>query len=368
MSRKETKNNVKRHSEAKLKFYIHYLERYLPILSKSEYIKKINIYDMFCGQAIYDDGKESSAVRAFNKIKQVQENNSGSGTEITLTLNDLDEKRIKQLKGWLVAQPQSKTFTTHTYNEDATDLIKRLMGDIDNRRDARTRNLVFIDPYGYKEIDKSLIEKLLENKRTEVIIFLPINQINRFKSEIIGDDIRKDFLPLKKFVEQFGINISDVDGDIDLIEKIKQSLSFNDQYFSTSYNIKNQQGTYYGLFFMTSHIYGLEKILEVKWELDEQQGSGFNDTDQLGLFLENEALAKLKTSLTSYLKMQKTNRETYEFTLKQGFRPKHATEILNGLQKDNRLKITPEPIRKGVFYTNYENYEKGKLIKLQLTL
>ena len=32
MSKKETKNTVKPHTEAKLKFYIHYFERYLPIL------------------------------------------------------------------------------------------------------------------------------------------------------------------------------------------------------------------------------------------------------------------------------------------------------------------------------------------------
>ena len=29
---------------------------------------------MFCGPAIYDDGKESGAVRTFNKIKEVQAN------------------------------------------------------------------------------------------------------------------------------------------------------------------------------------------------------------------------------------------------------------------------------------------------------
>ncbi|MBA4719366.1 MAG: hypothetical protein HRO68_09840, partial [Nitrosopumilus sp.] len=91
MRKKETKNTVKPHTEAKLKFYIHYLERYLPILFKTLYVNKINIYDMFCGQAVYEDGKTSGAVRAFNKIKEVQQNNPDSTTEITLTLNDLDK-------------------------------------------------------------------------------------------------------------------------------------------------------------------------------------------------------------------------------------------------------------------------------------
>lgn len=95
MSKKETKNTVKPHTEAKLKFYIYYLERYLPVLFKASFVEKINIYDMFCGQAFYNDGKESGAVRAFNTIKEVQNNNLDSNTKITLTLNDWLFRKIR---------------------------------------------------------------------------------------------------------------------------------------------------------------------------------------------------------------------------------------------------------------------------------
>jgi hypothetical protein len=59
---------------------------------------------MFCGQAIYDDGKESGAVRAFNKIKEVQENNPNNDTKITLLLNDKSKERVKNIKAWLSKQ------------------------------------------------------------------------------------------------------------------------------------------------------------------------------------------------------------------------------------------------------------------------
>ena len=65
----------------------------------------------------------------------------------------------------------------------------------------------------------------MQNGRTEVILFLPINHMNRFKSKTVGNDIKKDFLPLKKFVEQFGIKISEIEDDIALIKKIEQSLT-----------------------------------------------------------------------------------------------------------------------------------------------
>lgn len=365
MSKKETKNKIKPHTEAKLKFYICYLERYLPILFKSKFVEKINVYDMFCGQVLYDDGKESGAVRAFNKIKEVQKNNPDNNTEITLTLNDLSKQRFKKIEDWL--KSQKETFKTALHNEDAADLIRKLIDGINLKQNKKTRNLVFIDPYGYKEIDKSLIEELLKNERTEVIIFLPINQMARFKDKAVGDDVKKDFLPLKKFIEQFGIDVNAVDGDIDLINEIEESLSFGGEYFATSYHIKNQQGKYYALFFVTSHIYGLEKILEVKWKLDDQQGSGFHNTSQVDMFLETQKIDELKERLKLYLQKRRNNNEIYEWTLKQGFMPKHANQILKEWQGSKRLKTTPDTIRKGSFYINYDNHKK-QIVKIGLQL
>ena len=365
MSKKTTQNTVLPHTEAKLKFYIHYLERYLPILVKTPHVNKINIYDMFCGQAIYDDGKESGAVRAFNKIKEVQQNNPDNNTEITLLLNDLDTKRIEDIKSWL--NKQTSDFITVVHNEDATDLIPKLIKGINEKQTQQTRNLVFIDPYGYKEIDKSLIENLMTNGRTEIILFLPINQINRFKGKTVGDNIETDFLPLKRFIEQFDINIGNVGEDMDLINAIEAALSFDDSHFSTSYHIKNQQGKYYALFFMTSHILGLQKIIEVKWQLDKQKGKGFDNTNQTDMFLEVEQISQLEIKLKDYLQETKDNNKLYEWTLKQGFLPSHTSKILKEYQKNNQLKVMPENARKGSFYMNHANHKNNEIkVSIQL--
>lgn len=355
MSKKETKNIIKPHTEAKLKFYIHYLERYLPILFKTPYVNKINIYDMFCGQAVYDDGNTSGAVRAFNKIKEVQQNNPDSTTEITLTLNDLDKSRIANIKDWL--DKQNETFKTHIHNEDATVLIPKLIDGI-NQQDSKVRNLAFIDPYGYKEIDKNLIQGLMQNERTEVILFLPINQMTRFKNKTKGIEVEKDFLPLKKFIEQFDINIGVIGGDIDLIKAIETALSFNDSHFSTSYHIKNQQGKYYALFFMTSHILGLEKTIDVKWKLDEQQGSGFDDTTQTDMFLEVEKINQLEEKLKGYIQETRNNNELYKWTLEQGFLPKHTNKILTKLKNNSNIKIEYLDTKSG-YHINYRYYKKN---------
>ena len=70
-SKPDVKNTMQLHSQAKVKFYEEYLTRYLRILYKSSFIKNINIYDIFCGAGIYDDGKAGSPVVAYHAIKEV---------------------------------------------------------------------------------------------------------------------------------------------------------------------------------------------------------------------------------------------------------------------------------------------------------
>lgn len=54
----DPKHNLMLHSRAKVEFYKNYLERYLRILCLSKYINNVNIYDVFCGMGIYEDGEK----------------------------------------------------------------------------------------------------------------------------------------------------------------------------------------------------------------------------------------------------------------------------------------------------------------------
>src|SRR5204863_9123033 len=63
-------------------------------------------------------------------------------------------------------------------------------------------------------------------------------------------------------------------GALEYIKFVKEALKF-DQYYSTSYSIERDESNYYALFFISPSIYGFEKILEVKWQLDEDSGGGF---------------------------------------------------------------------------------------------
>ena len=123
----------------------------------------------------------------------------------------------------------------------------------------------------------------------------------------------------------------------------------------------------YSLFFITPHILGLEKIIEVKWALDEQQGSGFNHTNQIDMFLETQKTDDLEQKLQLYLQESKNNNELYEWTLSLGFRPKHTNEILQKLKKDKKIKVEYLLGAKSGFHLNYQNH-KNHTIRMTVQL
>ncbi|MBL4837692.1 MAG: three-Cys-motif partner protein TcmP [Kordiimonadaceae bacterium] len=371
MPKKDTANKVKPHTEAKLQFYTRYLERYLEILLRAGPVEKINIYDMFCGEGVYSDGKTGSAVRAVDAIWKAESSNERC-KPINLHLNDLDGRKIDKLRACLDSRmSEDKKFRISYSSYEAFSLLAEL-SNLFEKQDRKVRNLVFIDPYGYKAIQRDVLEGILINGKTEVIIFLPIEQMYRFRNKTIDEVVEKSYQPLKEFVGQFDLDVSSISSEKEFIQAFTQALAFSKTLFTTSYAIKNHTGHYYGMFFITPNLLGLEKIIEVKWGLDSQQGEEFSGHNQNDFFLESEKKNSLEKQLEQFLQgSSKTNIELYGFVLSLGFLPKHANEIFRRWQNGSVLDVYDlvknKAARKGAFKLNYKDSQSGKpLFKFSL--
>ena len=130
---------------------------------------------------------------------------------------------------------------------------------------------------------------------------------------------------------------------------------------------------------MSSHIYGFEKILEVKWTLDEEHGGGFILPDANGnLFAEefaleakNENARRLKEIIVTSLRKPQTNVRLYEIVLSNEFLPKHANEVLKEIQKENpKFHVNDinsgKPARKGAFYLSYSYYNSDPKVEIYI--
>lgn len=368
----DAKTSMLLHSEAKVEFYNKYLERYLRILYLASTIAEINIFDVFCGTGIYDNGKKGSPIVAFEAVTEIR-NKFGSEKKINLFVNDSETKKIESVRNYI--DERNHHICDVNYSSRAAD---EMFEEISKRIKAQgrsVRNLIFIDPYGYKEIKKGTLESLLENQRTEIILFLPISQMQRFTKTAVGSDL-KPYEPLKEFVYSFFPGNHPIKQQtvkaLDYIEFVKDALKFG-RYLSTSYYIERDESNFYALFFVTPHSYGFETILDIKWKLDGDSGGGFRQPEaQTSLFHEqNKELQKLSNFerleeiLRNALSSPKNNKEIREIVLANEFLPSHAVEVFKNWQKDNPNfhvtdAITDKPAKRGSFYISWDSCNPAK--------
>lgn len=378
MNKKQNaKDTQQPHSKAKVEFYGKYLKSYLRILCNTDFIKQINVYDVFCGRGIYDDGNKGSAITAFDIVKTLRnEKSKNYYTPITLFLNDIQKEYTDNIKTYI--EKAKNSFCRVEYsNLDTVNILQNVFDKVSKTNNV-TRNLIFIDPYGYKKISKEILFNIMKNGKTEIILFLPISQIQRFSRKAMTEKEKQSeeaqkYMPLIEFIESFFEENHDIRkqnkvNQLEYIQHISEALKSNNNYFATSYHIDrcNDVGAknYFALFFMSSNIKGFEKILEVKWALDKENGQGFNETElQTNLFEEQNKqdikeyhFKRLENALINKLSVPKNNKEVYEIVLRNEYLPKHAKVVFDKWQKEenNKFKVidvkTKNNARKGSFY------------------
>ena len=197
MAKTESQVNLLDHSEAKVKLYAKYLSIYLNVLARSS-INNIYLFDLFCGEGIYKDGGKGSPIVALEAVKNHYYGNKETCPNLFITFNDneiseidpgiLKIDRVRQLASNIFCPDNVKVgYTRMDYGVIVKQVIRRT-----RQLKPDERALIFIDPWGYKEIDPNDIKRLVENGKTEVILFLqftlcPGLQINQ-KMRLSGED------------------------------------------------------------------------------------------------------------------------------------------------------------------------------------
>jgi three-Cys-motif partner protein len=353
IKKKDTKENVYPHSQAKLDLYKNYLLNYLKVLSFTPYCSKINLFDIYCGMGVYKDGNIGSPLITNNCIRETNDVVRKIGKPIkpiTVTINDFEKEKIENVKG-IIEENKNENCTYSYFNENADEMLD-IASNMVNAFKNSERNLVFIDPYGYSDINSLKIYNLIKNEHTEIILFLPVMQMYRFADIALSDYERSCYENLRKFIFSFfpethRIHNEKIDGVFEFIHEVKRALSFNNNFYTCSHYIERGKNNYYALFFITSNMYGLDKMVEAKWKLDPIKGKGFSQKKPATLFDEefqehdvNREIELLKTLIIDYLMEKKmlSNNDIYELALINEFRQTHAKLVLDDLIKNKKIE------------------------------
>src|ERR1039457_2716913 len=264
-----------KHSEIKIKLLKLYLESYLTILTNSKYCGDIYLYDLFCGEGIYDDGGKGSPIVILETLKRIyfsKKSTCITTEKYNCLFNDIEKSKIEKL------QNEIKNRNLHYpeigelnfSNQDYENLLPCVTNKINALKNQKA--FVFIDPYGYKDIKAVDIKSLLICNKSEVLLFLPTQFMFRFEKRGTPEclfDFIQELIPANQWpVNQTGI---------EFIENLTEAFRgfLGKDYFVDSFIITRDINQFFCLFFFTSHIYGFDRMLEAKWKIDEQDGRGW---------------------------------------------------------------------------------------------
>lgn len=373
MKTKDIKTNLLNHSEAKVRLLGEYLKRYLNIICNDGYTRRIKIYDLFCGEGIYDNGGEGSPLVTMRQVKDIHFVNVAKTVnipKIDCHFNDIEIKKVEKVKRVIKEKslyyPEfgELEFSSNDYQIQYENLLTTLPKlKLENQK-----AFIFIDPYEYKHIKASQIKNLMAKGNAEVLLWLPTQFMYRFASNGTPE-------ALKDFIVELIPNFNEWrPGNVwNFVLQLKEGFQafLGDKFFVDIFTIQKDINTVFCLFFFTSHIKGFEKMLEAKWEIDTEQGKGWDYSGNQPSLFHDQKTNPLEEKLREYLKNKKRfNGELYEFTLRQGFLPKHANEVFYNLQNNNELVVLTangEKARKKSFYIAY-NYYKDDNKKVNFNL
>jgi three-Cys-motif partner protein len=376
MKRVNAKTYLLEHSEAKVKLYGRYLSVYLNVLHRAQFVKRIFVFDLFCGEGIYENEAKGSPLIALDCIRNHYFANQNSCPNMTVWFNDNGMSEIEDgiSKVDRVRKVSSTIFRPENVKiefrkENYEEIYPKAIELVAQAKDSK--GLFFIDPFGYKAIKPDDIRKMLESGKTEVFLWLPIAQMYRFADSALrlgfpGSE------PLKIFLnELFGKSIPYFQSPQDFIEQLKgrfRAYLKDLNTFVDTFILERDPSNVYCLFFFTRNIRGYEKMLEAKWTVDPSHGKGHSLEKTISLFDETE-LSGYHQKLLAFIDSAeyRTNAELYLFGLENGFLPKHTKGVLDGWKKNETkfevISLDNKPVRGYYIEYNSERRVAFRLVK-----
>ena len=361
--KKDPKKNLLDHSAAKVRLLEKYLQKYLAIIVNDGFTQKIFIFDLFCGEGLYENNAQGSPLVILRVVKDLFFINKAANKKmcpVEIIFNDEDVEKINKLettvtnKKLFLKEIGRLKFNKLSYANILPQVQKFL------KTLKKHKAFIFIDPYGYRDIRASHIKEILDTKKAEVLLFLPTQFMYRFDEKGTPQaliEIIKELVDYEKWVPSSSV--------FSFIEQFTMALReyLGKDSFVDTFTIQKDANTVFCLFFFSTHIRGFEKMLESKWELDEERGFTFEKTGNL---FANQKFTEFEIKLLDYLKNFRSNSEIYFFTLSNGFLPKHVNEYLKKLESEEKIESESQK-RKNAFYISYENYrDNPEKIKIKL--
>lgn len=349
-------------TKAKLGIYKAYITKYLKVLSKAYnqlWNKKNTIYiaDLFAGPGQDEMGNPGSPLILLDYLSQTYLD----GLQVKICFNEMNPENCQKLNQIVSGHkaPKQSWVEVNVQNQDYSELLPKIIAKHKNHN--YFKRFFFIDPFGYKGIHLDDIKAILNDGNTELLLFLPVSFIYRFKSK------GEDYKAIRMFLDDF-ISVPDpstIGSDVAFVRSILDTLRDKLNVFVDSFIIQDNAGKGHNcLIYFSSNRKGLEKFVEAKWGIDKEEGTGYDKSNQgQESFLESFFRDRLEDKLISYLKTgSKTNIQIRDFCIENGSLPKHGNAVLRKFVKQGKIQVCAcdesKKLRKNAFYLDDDKTER----------
>jgi len=343
---------IEPHTEAKHAILRKYLDAWLPITTKQNSL--VLYIDGFAGPGKYEDGKDGSPIIA---IKAVLEHSARITSRVKMFFIENMKKRYKSLKHEIVCLEIPPNIDIKCSCCKFHEGLNEILDEIDRQKTGLAPAFIFIDPSGFTGIPLSLVKRIMQHPKHEVLITFMYEDINRFiglrklwngLEDTFGTDKWKKVInqqePRRRLVLLHGLYKNQLEREAGI--KFVQSFKMVN---------KTNKADYF-LFFGTNNILGLKRMKHAMWRIDKSGSFQFSDAtynpDQSMLFEIEPNYKLLEETILRKFKGKSVSIEELEyFVLTQTpFRESHfKRQILAPMEKKQPPEIQvecPEPRRK----------------------
>lgn len=217
--------------------------------------------------------------------------------------------------------------------------MTRVLDDLENNRAALAPALVFIDPFGFSDTPMSVIQRIMSNKKCEVLITFMTRDIDRFKSR---PELASTFDKLFGTTEwSKAFDIQDQAARIDFLRELyrTQLERVAGVKYARAFDMLDQNDSpIYSLFHGTNSVKGLLEMKTAFWKIDETGNFRFSDRTIKGQSrLFGSDLTPLKTFLEARLNGREYTIDSIDklVIVETPYLPKHLNSALRELEDNN---------------------------------
>ncbi len=328
-------------SLTKLDIFEQYLAGWLPIYIKDTNTKRVMIWDFFAGSGQNARGAAGSPLRILRTLEKYRELIFANNIAIDIVLNETSQKKHQELE-----QSVNELFDATSWNnkvcvsmrnEEFHALFRREYAQI-----KQQPNLLFINPWGAKELAGDIFQMLIGLDKTDFLFFISASAMKRFARR-----------------PEFPTYFPNIDPAIVADAKHQELHRIVLNYYKAKIPTSNETRLYpftlkkeshiYGLIFGSKNPLGVEKFLDVAWDKKGSDGEVNFDINQ-DLEKQQRALSSRTKQLSKRVVFEKrleayinecgelTNRDVYYFTLGHGHPRVHARELIARLKRDRKVE------------------------------